>query len=283
MKNLALILGIVGIQSDFCRGFTHNNGNFGTQLRHTSRPISGAYLPLSYNGRQIKSQKLDDVDETSSEQRSISVTPLNKNLIEIKGDVKETEETLASAKTNTVNERLMAELEAAAQTEKGPKTSAGKKLSGAFRYSDKTDEEREIALQQARDLNGVNPTVTILASFFAFGMAFGLWSLTQYLGDLFLSHPVSADAPYAFTRIASVFRNAIMGLSSLASGFSLVTGIGVFSLGVRVAYGVITGELDPTPITRSSAGNLGKGKEDFEIPNVLDLMMNKKPNKRGRR
>jgi hypothetical protein len=283
MKNLALIVGIAGIQNDFCRGFTQNNGKFGTQLRHPSKSISGVYLPLSYNGRQIKSQKLDDVDETSSEQRSISVTPLNKNLIEIKGDVKETEETLASAKTNTVNERLMAELEAAAQTEKGPKTSAGKKLAGTFRYSDKTDAEREIALQQARDLNGVNPTVTILASFFAFGMAFGLWSLTQYLGDLFLSHPVSADAPYAFSRIASVFRNAIMGLSSLASGFSLVTGIGVFSLGVRVAYGVITGELDPTPITRSSAGNLGKGKEDFEIPNVLDLMMNKKPNKRGRR
>ena len=283
MKKIALFLGILAIQSDSSRGFT-SNGKFGAKLRHPPSLISEVYLPLTYNTKPIKSQKLDDTEDTSTEQRSIGVAPLNNNQIEIQGDTKEKEETKSSAKTNTVNERLMAELQAAAQSEKGPKTSTGKKFADSFRYSDKTEEEREIALQQARDLNGVNPTVTILASFFAFGMAFGLWSLTQFLGDLFLSHPVSADAPYAFSRIASVFRNAIMGLSSLASGFSLVTGLGVFSLGVRVAYGVITGELDPTPITRSSAGNLGgSSRKDLNVPNVWDLMMNKKPNKRGRR
>lgn len=183
------------------------------------------------------------------------------------------------AKTNTVNERLMAELQAATDAEKGPKTAIGKKFQDNFRYSEKTDEEREAALEAARDLNGVNPTVTILASFFAFGMAYAFWSATQFLGELFLSHPVSADAPYAFTRMASVFRNVVMGLSSLASGFSAVSGLGVFLLGVRVAYGVMTGELDPTPITKPGALR----NDEIEIPNVWDLMMNKKPNKRGRR
>jgi hypothetical protein len=43
--------------------------------------------------------------------------------------------------------------------------------------------------------------------------------------------------------------------------------------------GVTTGELDPTPITKSGIMK----NEEIEIPNVWDLMMNKKPNKRGRR
>jgi uncharacterized protein YchJ len=194
------------------------------------------------------------------------------------GREKDAEDSLQNAKTNTVNERLMAELQAATDAEKGSKTEFGKKFKDAFKYSEKSEAERELAIEQARDLNGVNPTVTILASFFAFGMAYGLWWLTGFLGALFVSHPISADAPYAFSRIAAVFRNVIMGLSSLASGFSFVSGLGVFLLGVRVAYGVLTGELDPTPIQKPGLKN-----DQVEIPNVWDLMMNKKPGRKGRR
>lgn len=211
------------------------------------------------------------------EARTISAAPLQKTKIEIEAAPVDKDVGQSSAKTNTVNERLMAELQAAAQTENGPKTKLGEKFKDSFKYSDKTDAERQLALEEAKDLNGVNPTVTILASFFAFGMAFGLWSLTQYLAAVFLSHPVSADAPYAFVRSAGVFRNAVMGLTSLASGFSLVSGLGVFLLGVRVAYGVFTGELDPTPIKRP-----GLNKDDVEIANVWDLMTGKN-GKRGRR
>lgn len=225
------------------------------------------------DGEKIKS----DTEDRSS--RSISAAPLQNDQIEIELSPapKATEENSA-AKTNTVNERLMAELQAATEAERGPKTKMGERFKNSFRYTEKTDEERELALEQARDLNGVNPTVTILASFFAFGMAYGLWSLTQFLAELFLTHPMSPDAPYAFTRIASVFRNAIMGLTSLASGFSLVSGLGVFLLGVRVAYGVFTGELDPTPIKKPGMKN-----NDIELPNVWDLMMNKKPGRKSRR
>ena len=67
-----------------------------------------------------------------------------------------------------------------------------------------------------------------------------------------------------------------MGLSSLASGFFGVVGIGIFLLGLRVAYGVVTGELDPTPIKRP------KG-EEIVLPDVWSLMMGKRPNRRGKR
>ena len=176
-------------------------------------------------------------NEISDNPRSIVAAPLEKETIELKPSPSTKIESPSAAQTNTVNERLMAELKAATEAEKGPKTKMGAQFKDAFRYTEKSDAEREAALEAARDLNGVNPVVTILASFFAFGMAFGLWNLTQFLGSVFLSHPVSADAPYAFTRAASVFRNAVMGLSSLASGFALVSGLGVFLLGCRVAYG----------------------------------------------
>ncbi len=216
--------------------------------------------------------------EVSDEPRSISAKTIDQETIEIKSSSPSPVQEKSSAKTNTVNERLMAELQAAAEAENGPKTKMGEKFKGAFRYSEKTDAEREAALEAARDLNGVNPIVTILASFFAFGMAFGLWSLTQFFAEAFLTHPVPVDAPYAFVRAAGVFRNAVMGLTSLASGFAAVSGLGVFLLGCRVAIGVFSGELDPTPIKKPGLKN-----DEIEIPNVWDLMMNKKPNKRGRR
>ncbi len=213
--------------------FQHKtNGVNNAKYPETLHPIRGVVLKATEDDKVVK--RVGD-DQSS---RSISAAPLQNDRIEIDlPSTPQTTEENSAAKTNTVNERLMAELQAATDAERGPKTKMGERFKNSFRYTEKTDEERELALEQARDLNGVNPTVTILASFFAFGMAYGLWSLTQFLAELFLTHPMSPDAPYAFTRIASVFRNAIMGLTSLASGFSLVSGLGVFLLGVRVAYG----------------------------------------------
>ena len=210
----------------------------------SSRPLTQRtkYSNILFS-KTLYSQSTDNdtglVNSEDDIKRSLSAAPLKNDSIDINmvksKDAEKNDK--AAAKTNTVNERLIAELQAATEAERGPKTNIGKKFKDNFRYTEKTDEEREAALEAARDLNGVNPTVTVLASFFAFGMAYGFWSVTQFLAELFLTHPVSADAPYAFTRAASVFRNVVMGLSSLASGFSLVSGLGVFLLGVRVAYG----------------------------------------------
>lgn len=183
-----------------------------------------------------------------------------------------------AAATNTVNERLMAELQSAENKEKyGARSSAGKKLGlvDGFGRSRKSDEEIQAAIEAARDLNGVNPVVAVLGSFFALGVAAGLWYATQELGTFFALHPVDSEV-YFVVRASQVVRNVAMGLISLASGFFGVTGLGIFMLGVRVAYGVMTGELDPTPIKQNQ-------KDKVDMPNVWDLMLNKKPNRRGGR
>ena len=91
---------------------------------------------------------------------------------------------------------------------------------------------------------------------------------------LFASHPLATDV-YFVQRVTQVFRNAVMGLSSLASGFFGVVGIGIFLLGIRVAYGVMTGELDPTPIVQNKS-------DEIILPDVWGLMTGKQ-NKRGKR
>jgi hypothetical protein len=179
------------------------------------------------------------------------------------------------AATKTVNERLMAELKEAENKEKfGARSSVGKKLGlDGFGRSRKTDEEIQAALAEARDLNGVNPVVAITGSLFALGVAAGLWYGTKELGTFFALHPVESDV-YFVQRSAQVVRNVAMGMISLAAGFFGVTGLGIFLLGVRVAYGIVTGELDPTPIKQNQ-------QEKVDVPNVWDLMMNKKPGRRG--
>jgi hypothetical protein len=199
------------------------------------------------------------------------------NLDGMDGTTKEEEtEVATAAATNTVNERLLAELKVAENKEKfGARSSAGRKLGlvDGFGRARKTDEEVQAAIEQARDLNGVNPIVAIVGSFFALGTAYGLWYATNQLGTFFVTHPVDTEV-YFVVRSAQVVRNISMGLISLASGFFGVTGLGIFLLGVRVAYGVMTGELDPTPIKQNQ-------KEKVDMQNVWDLMLNKKPGRRG--
>ena len=181
-----------------------------------------------------------------------------------------------TAATNTINERLMAELQEAEETEKFG--SKNKKLSpvDGFGRARKSDAEREAAIAAARDLNGVNPWVAIIGSFFALGVAVALWIATNKLGGFFAAHPPETEV-YFVQRSAQVFRNVVMGMTSLASGFFGVTGLGIFGMGVRVAYGVITGELDPTPIKSRTAAT----KESVDVGKMMDLMMNKKPGRRG--
>ena len=185
-------------------------------------------------------------------------------------------ESRTTAATNTINERLMAELKEAEETERFGKK--GKKMSLVDGYGRprKTDAERQAAIEAARDLNGVNPVVAIVGSFFAFAVAAALWVGTNKLGAFFAAHPPETEV-YFVQRTSQVFRNVVMGMVSLASGFFGVTGLGIFGMGVRVAYGVMTRELDPTPIKSRSAPT----KETVDLGNMMDLMMNKKPGRRG--
>ena len=180
-----------------------------------------------------------------------------------------------NAAIGTVNERLQAELQAATDKEKyGARSAMGKKMGLDSFRSTKTDAEREAAIQEARNLNGVNPAIAVGGSFFALMVAAGLWLLTNWLAEFFAMHPVNSDVLFV-NRVSAVFRNVVIGMVSLASGFFGVTGVGIFALGVRVAYGVLTGELDPTPLKKNT-----KAAEELDMPNVWDLMMNKKPGRR---
>mmetsp|Transcript_18306 Transcript_18306/g.27669 ORF Transcript_18306/g.27669 Transcript_18306/m.27669 type:complete len:249 (-) Transcript_18306:171-917(-) len=172
------------------------------------------------------------------------------------------------AATNTINQRLMEELEQAAEKERTGSTSEiGEKL-GFNRRSEKSDEERKKSIEEAKNLNGVNPTVAVSGGVITLLVAAGLWFGTSRLGEYFALHPVESDT-YFVQRATGVYRNALVGIASLASGFFGVTGIGILGLGVRVAYGVATGELDPTPLQKRKS-------DDFELPNVWELMTSKK-------
>jgi len=154
--------------------------------------------------------------------------------------------------SNTVNARLLDELNNSIATNKNPepKIKALKNIAGFF-SSTRTEEERQLALEEAKDLNGVNPFACIAASVVCFVLAAGLWAATNFLTGLFVMHPIQTDI-YAIQRFAAVFRNVIVGITSLGAGFSGVTGLGLAALGFRVAYGVyVTGELDPTPLPKN--------------------------------
>lgn len=189
------------------------------------------------------------------------------------------------AATNTINERLLAELQEAQDKERfGARSAAGKKMGlvDGFGRRRKSDEEIRAAIAEARDLNGVNPLVALTGGLFAFAAAALLWWSTNQLGTWFALHPPETDV-YFVQRASQVFRNIVMGMVSLASGFFGVTGLGIFLLGVRVAYGVLTGELDPTPIKPSAAAAAaarGK-KEAVDFGKMMDLMTNKKSGRRG--
>jgi hypothetical protein len=240
-------------------------------------PVGGS---ISISGRTRLSMAGEDSKEGLSSEKSsgISISSSaddNNDYDEETPDTETSQEPQGKAATRTVNERLLEELSAASKKEKyGARSTMGKKLGLDSFESSKTDAERAAAIQEAQNLNGVNPIVALVGASFALASAGGLWILTNYLANFFAMHPVTTDV-YFVQRVSGVFRNIVMGLSSLASGFFGVTGLGLFLLGIRVAYGVLTGELDMTPLKKTL-------KEDVvDLPNVWDFMTNKKPGRRG--
>lgn len=219
------------------------------------------------------SQIRSTVDVDSVEKRFTAASAEKSEILITPGEQTVQDDTVSSkAVTSSVNDRLMSEIQASVDKEK---YGSGKtrEYFKEFR-SQKSEEERQRSIEEARDLNGVNPLVCIGGAAFAWACAGVLWFFTTYLGALFASHPFETDV-YFIQRLTQVFRNVVMGLSSLASGFFGVVGVGIFLLGVRVGYGVMTGELDPTPIKKSKS-------DEIVMPDVWALMTGK-TNRRGKR
>lgn len=254
-----------------------------TYRRRPSSRQDGSRSPISIHQESSCTVRLaaEDDDISSSptaisdnvERRFSAATQEKTEIIVPTGEEEIVSTSPNKAATSTVNERLLSEIQASVEKEKYG--SAKKREYFKEFQSQKTEEERQRSIDEARDLNGVNPLVCIGGAAFAWVCAGALWVFTTYLGVLFTEHPLATDV-YFVQRLAQVFRNAVMGLSSLASGFFGVIGIGIFLLGIRVAYGVMTGELDPTPIKQSKS-------EEIVLPDVWSLMMGKKPSRRGKR
>ena len=243
--------------------------------------------------RLFQSSDEDDKDKDGSKSVMTPAAPISVNLsnrsneqmlndvrdvtVGVSDSDKEKEAPVMKAKVNTINERLLSEIKKSEDLQNNPKTKTGKKTKEIFSAfkSQKTEEERQKAIEEAQNLNGVNPTVALGASFVAFAGAGILWYIKGYLAALFATHPITTDI-YSLQRLFAVFRNAVMGLVSLASGFFGVTGMGLFLLGVRVSYGVMTGELDPTPIVRKNPLTGLPEDANSEIPNIWNFMTGKK-------
>ena len=244
-----------------------------------SRVASDPYFRLYMSSSEPKPTNIDLSSSTSMKD---VVSADNSSSNDNNNNNDDSEQTRAA--TGTVNERLIAELQAAEDQEKyGKRSSWGKKMGLDAFQSTKTDAERQAAIDEARNLNGVNPIVTGLGSIFALAVAYGLWLATSWLASWFALHAPADTDLYIVTRSTAIFRNVVMGLVSLASGFFGVTGLGIFLLTLRVAKGVITGELDPTPIVQNTNTKINPLEEEFEIGNAWDLMMNKKPTRKSRR
>jgi hypothetical protein len=112
--------------------------------------------------------------------------------------------------------------------------------------------------KRIEDLNGINPLVPLFASVVPFGMAFLGYKLSSYFALKFAVDFLSSDL-YTVQRIAIVSRNVLVGLTTLATTFSFVIGVGLVILGLTVGVGVIKGELDPNkkPIEGSQTNDDG--------------------------
>lgn len=241
--------------------------------------------PYSFRSQSFRRQKISlipmNVQNENSDKSDINGLLVSENLARYS----EVDATMEGSEIigGSVNDRLLAELQQAAALEKSgirnPSLKENRLMKAAsFFKSSKTDAERKAAIAEAQNLNGVNPVTTLFGSIFALLCAAGLWYATQSLAEYFALNPPDPNDAYFVVRVTSVSRNVVMGLSALASGFFGVTGFGILLLALRVGWGVITGELDPSPPTPTRSTT--NSADNFELDNVWDLMLNKKP-KRG--
>lgn len=107
-----------------------------------------------------------------------------------------------------------------------------------------TEDQKRIVMQEV-DLNGIDGVSTVLGSVPVAALSYGMWLFTNQAANYFLAHPVETDF-YPVQRLAVAFQTAVVGLSSLAAGIFGFTAFGILLLGLRVTFGVLIGELDPS-------------------------------------
>ncbi|KAJ8599288.1 hypothetical protein CTAYLR_006781 [Chrysophaeum taylorii] len=120
------------------------------------------------------------------------------------------------AQMNTINQQLLAEIEAAR---------------GSIRLEAPQVEEKEDI-----DFSDVNPLVALSSSVVTMVVAYYMFTFTTFMAASFADHPFTSSY-YPIERFAGFLRQAIVGLSSLLTGLTALTGAGVGVLGITVAFG----------------------------------------------
>lgn len=106
-----------------------------------------------------------------------------------------------------------------------------------------TEEQKQIQ-RETVDLNGIDPIACLAGAVPTAALSYGFWTFTGSAAEWFVEHPIETEF-YPAQRLGIAFQTALVGLSSLAAGIFGFTALGIFLLGVRVALGVASGELDP--------------------------------------
>lgn len=104
--------------------------------------------------------------------------------------------------------------------------------------------KRDIRNVKKEDLNGIEPYTPFLFAILPGIFCFIGLEVSKYLAGHFAVTLVDSDL-YPVQRVAIVSRNLVVGIVTLASGFSGVVSLGLVSMGIAVALGVAKGELDP--------------------------------------
>merc|ERR1711971_1030614 len=131
-----------------------------------------------------------------------------------------------------------------------------------------TEVQKRIVREEV-ELNGINPLDCLIGAVPVAGLSYGSWLLTNGVAAWFNEHPVMLDF-YPAQRLAVAIELLLVALSALGAGIFGFTALGLFALGLRVAYGVAMGELDPD---QEPAGPV----KQSTIEKVSDLLARKKP------
>lgn len=94
------------------------------------------------------------------------------------------------------------------------------------------------------DLNGIEPSTPFIFATVPIAMCAVGYQISVFLAQHFAIQYVDSEV-YPVQRLAIVGRNFVVGIVTLATGFSGVIALGLIIMGIAVTIGVAKGELDP--------------------------------------
>jgi hypothetical protein len=100
-------------------------------------------------------------------------------------------------------------------------------------------------LRKQIDLNGINPFFILVGATFPALLSVLCWQFTVYAGEHFAVDLTRNDL-YFVRRAAGIARQVVVGGSALGTGIFGVNALGLVLLSGRIAFGIVTRELDPS-------------------------------------